>query len=416
MCNFALFHSNLDNHKNNLGMKKGKMILIAALSAVLVACGGKGNMKMGDNEYPVRTISTQVSALQNSYPATIKGMQDIEIRPKVQGFITKLCVKEGQSVSAGQLLFVLDNVTYAEAAKQAQAAVKSAQAQLATARLTYNNNVQLHKENVIGDYQLQSAANALASANAALAQARANYLAAKQNLDYCYVKSPSAGVIGDLPYRVGALVSSSSAQPLTTVSNINTMYVYFSMTEKQLLDMTRKSGSTAKVVAEYPDVKLKLADGSEYAYSGHVSAVSGVINQTTGSVSMRADFTNPQHLLKSGGSGTILVPVVNHDAIVIPQDAVSQVQDKYFVYILQSNNKVKYSEITVSETNDGQNYVVTTGLKVGDKIAVAGVSVLSDGMEIKPITEDQYAAKLKKAEQLGSVQNDKDKLMKAFGK
>lgn len=416
MCNFALFHSNLDNQKNNLGMKKGKMILIAALSAVLVACGGKGNMKMGDNEYPVRTISTQVSALQNSYPATIKGMQDIEIRPKVQGFITKLCVKEGQSVSAGQLLFVLDNVTYAEAAKQAQAAVKSAQAQLATARLTYNNNVQLHKENVIGDYQLQSAANALASANAALAQARANYLAAKQNLDYCYVKSPSAGVIGDLPYRVGALVSSSSAQPLTTVSNINTMYVYFSMTEKQLLDMTRKSGSTAKVVAEYPDVKLKLADGSEYAYSGHVSAVSGVINQTTGSVSMRADFTNPQHLLKSGGSGTILVPVVNHDAIVIPQDAVSQVQDKYFVYILQSNNKVKYSEITVSETNDGQNYVVTTGLKVGDKIAVAGVSVLSDGMEIKPITEDQYAAKLKKAEQLGSVQNDKDKLMKAFGK
>jgi membrane fusion protein (multidrug efflux system) len=416
MCNFALFHSNLDNQKNNLGMKKGKMILIAALSAVLVACGGKGNMKMGDNEYPVRTISTQVSALQNSYPATIKGMQDIEIRPKVQGFITKLCVKEGQSVSAGQLLFVLDNVTYAEAAKQAQAAVKSAQAQLATARLTYNNNVQLHKENVIGDYQLQSAANALASANAALAQARANYLAAKQNLDYCYVKSPSAGVIGDLPYRVGALVSSSSAQPLTTVSNINTMYVYFSMTEKQLLDMTRKSGSTAKVVAEYPDVKLKLADGSEYAYSGHVSAVSGVINQTTGSVSMRADFTNPQHLLKSGGSGTILVPVVNHDAIVIPQDAVSQVQDKYFVYILQSNNKVKYSEITVSETNDGQNYVVTTGLKVGDRIAVAGVSALSDGMEIKPITEAQYAAKLKKAEQLGSVQNDKDKLMKAFGK
>jgi membrane fusion protein (multidrug efflux system) len=180
--------------------------------------------------------------------------------------------------------------------------------------------------------------------------------------------------------------------------------------------MTRKSGSTAKVVAEYPDVKLKLADGSEYAYSGHVSAVSGVINQTTGSVSMRADFTNPQHLLKSGGSGTILVPVVNHDAIVIPQDAVSQVQDKYFVYILQSNNKVKYSEITVSETNDGQNYVVTTGLKVGDRIAVAGVSALSDGMEIKPITEDQYAAKLKKAEQLGSVQNDKDKLMKAFGK
>lgn len=392
------------------------MLLFVATAALLVSCGGKQQMKFGDNEYAVRTIETQSTELQNSYPATIRGIQDVEIRPKVSGFITKLCVQEGQTVRAGQLLFVIDNVQYAAAAKQAKAAVQSAEAQLATSKLTYQNKVQLNKQNIIGSYDLQSAQNAYLSAQAALAQARASYISAKQNLDYCYVKSPSNGVVGDLPYRVGALVSSSNTQPLTTVSNIGKMYVYFSMTEKQLLEMTRQAGSTHKAISEYPPVKLQLADGSMYNHEGKLTTVSGVIDRTTGTVSIRADFSNPEHLLKTGGSGSIIIPYTNNNAIIIPQDAVAAVQDKYFVYLVGGNNKVKYTEIKVSDNNDGTNYIVTSGLHVGDRIVVQGVTSLSDGMEIKPISEKQNSDKLKKVEKLGSIQNNAGELKKAFSK
>ncbi|MBS7399482.1 MAG: efflux RND transporter periplasmic adaptor subunit [Prevotella sp.] len=400
-------------------MTKSKILLFAALAAMLVSCGGKkssGKPNFGDNEYAVRTIGAQSAELQTTYPATIRGMQDVEIRPKVSGFITKLCVKEGQTVKAGQLLFVIDNVTYAAAVRQAKAAVNSAKAQLNTARLTYNNNEKLFKNNVIGSYELQSAKNNMQAAAAALAQAEASYVSAKENLSYCYVTSPASGVIGDLPYRVGALVSASSQQPLTTVSNISTMQVYFSMTEKELLDMTKTAGGLHTAIKDYPAVKLQLADGTIYDHPGRVATVSGVIDATTGSVSMRADFPNPQHLLKSGGSGSIVVPHVSSSAIVIPQDAVAQVQDKHFVYIVGKDNKVKYSAVTVDPQDDGKNFIITSGLKVGDRIVVNGISSLTDGAEIKPITEAQYQEKLKKTEKLGAAQGDLKELKKAFGK
>ena len=400
-------------------MTKSKILLFAALAAMLVSCGGKkssGKPNFGDNEYAVRTIGAQSAELQTTYPATIRGMQDVEIRPKVSGFITKLCVKEGQTVKAGQLLFVIDNVTYAAAVRQAKAAVNSAKAQLNTARLTYNNNEKRFKNNVIGSYELQSAKNNMQAAAAALAQAEASYVSAKENLSYCYVTSPASGVIGDLPYRVGALVSASSQQPLTTVSNISTMQVYFSMTEKELLDMTKTAGGLHTAIKDYPAVKLQLADGTIYDHPGRVATVSGVIDATTGSVSMRADFPNPQHLLKSGGSGSIVVPHVSSSAIVIPQDAVAQVQDKHFVYIVGKDNKVKYSAVTVDPQDDGKNFIITSGLKVGDRIVVNGISSLTDGAEIKPITEAQYQEKLKKTEKLGAAQGDLKELKKAFGK
>ena len=400
-------------------MTKSKILLFAALAAMLVSCGGKkssGKPNFGDNEYAVRTIGAQSAELQTTYPATIRGMQDVEIRPKVSGFITKLCVKEGQAVKAGQLLFVIDNVTYAAAVRQAKAAVNSAKAQLNTARLTYNNNEKLFKNNVIGSYELQSAKNNMQAAAAALAQAEASYVSAKENLSYCYVTSPASGVIGDLPYRVGALVSASSQQPLTTVSNISTMQVYFSMTEKELLDMTKTAGGLHTAIKDYPAVKLQLADGTIYDHPGRVATVSGVIDATTGSVSMRADFPNPQHLLKSGGSGSIVVPHVSSSAIIIPQYAVAQVQDKHFVYIVGKDNKVKYSAVTVDPQDDGKNFIITSGLKVGDRIVVNGISSLTDGAEIKPITEAQYQEKLKKTEKLGAAQGDLKELKKAFGK
>lgn len=386
-------------------MRKINYLLTAALAAVLVSCGGNQKGGFGDNEYAVRTIEGQSANLQTTYPAVIKGVQDVEIRPKISGFITKLCVKEGQTVKAGQLLFVIDNVTYAAAVRQAKAAVNSAKAQLNTSKLTYDNSQNLFKSNVIGDYELQSAKNSYESAQAALAQAQANYVSAKQNLDFCYIKSPSAGVVGNLPYRVGALVSSTSQEPLTTVSNIKTMQVYFSMTEKDLLDMTRTAGGLHAAISEYPAVKLQLADGTMYAHPGRVAAVSGVIDSSTGSVSIRADFPNPENLLKSGGSGSIVVPHESSNVIVVSQEAVAQVQDRYFVYVVGKDNKVKYTNVTVNPNNDGKNYIIESGLNVGDRIVVKGINSLKDGMQIKPITEAQYTEKLKKTSKMGALQN-----------
>ena len=406
-------------------MKINKFLMLFAATGMLMACGGGGSMNFGDNEYPVRTVETQSAASQTTYPATIKGIQDVEIRPKASGFITRVCVQEGQSVGAGQLLFVIDNETYQAAVRQAQAAVTQAQAavstataQLNTAKLTYDNSQQLHKNNVVGDYELQSAKNNYESAQAqvnqakaALQQAQAGLASARENLSFCYVKSPASGVVGNLPYKVGALVSASSQPALTTVSNISTMEVYFSMNEKDVLQLTKASGSA---VASFPAVKLQLADGTIYAHDGRVTKSSGVIDAATGAVSMIAQFPNPERLLKSGGSGSIVVPRENATAIVIPQSCVLEVQDKHFVYVVGADNKVNYTEITVDPQNDGKNYVVLSGLKVGDKYVTNGITKLSDKMDIVPITPEQYEKKLKEAEKLGEAQGDAKKLKEVF--
>lgn len=399
-------------------MKQKKMFFIMALAAaVLASCGGgsQGKPNFGDNEYAVRTVKAQDAELQTSYPATIKGVQDVEIRPKIAGFITKLNVKEGQTVRKGQVLFVIDNVTYEAAARQAKAAVNSAKAQLNTSKLTYDNSKKLFENKVIGDFELQSAQNAYESAKAALAQAEANYTSAKQNLDFCYVTSPADGVVGELPYKVGALVSSSSPQPLTTVSDNKTMQVYFSLTEKEMMALSHSEGGLDAVVKDFPQVKLQLADGSIYGTEGHVAAVSGVIDAAKGTVQVRADFDNPGMMLKSGASGSVIIPRVSHDAVVIPQAAVMQVQDRFFVYIVGKDNKVKYSPVTVNPENDGMNYIIESGLKVGETIVVYGVTSLTDGMEIKQLTEAQYAEKLQKAEKLGEAQGDLNEFKKAMG-
>ena len=398
-------------------MKQKVLFLIAAVSLFLTSCGGgKQGVGFNDNEYPVRTIESQGSSSETLYPATIRGVQDVEIRPKVSGFITKLLVKEGQRVTAGQLLFVIDSETYQAAVRQAKAAVSSATAQLNTAKLTYDNSQKLFNSNVIGQYELQTAQNTYENAKAALAQAQASLASAKETLSYCFVKSPTSGLVGSLPFKVGALVGPTSAQPLTTVSDNNTMEVFFSVTEKDVLDMARNAGGVKESISIYPTVKLKLADGTIYSQPGKVTKMSGVIDSSTGSVSMVAHFSNPDHILRSGGSGSIVVPKVTSNSIVVPQDAVAQVQDRYFVYILGKNNKVKYTEIKISPDNDGQTYVVTSGLKVGDRIVLKGITALTDGAEIKGLTEAEYEAKLKKTAELGSSQNDLSKLKEAFGK
>ena len=385
-----------------VSMKQIRLLMASAIAATLVSCGGGGMPNFGDNEYPVETVSSQNASLQTTYPAIINGIQDVEIRPKASGFLTKVCVTEGQTVSAGQLLFVIDNEVYQAQVRQAQAAVNTAQNQVNTARLTFENSKQLHASKVIGDYELQTSENTYLGAQAQLAQAQAALANAKEALSFCYVKSPAKGVVGTLPFKVGTLVSASNV--LTHVADISQMEVYFSVTEKDMLTMSKGQGGLAGAIDSMPMVKLQLADGSIYDYEGKVVAASGVINQATGTVQLKAHFPNPEKILKSGGSGSIIVPRSSSAAIVIPQSVVSEVQNKKFVYVVDDKGVARYTEITVDPQTDGQNYIVTSGLNVGDRYVTNGITKLHDGDTIKAITPERYQQKINESTELSKKQ------------
>ena len=370
-----------------------------ALLLALVSCGEKQGMPEANNEYAVITVQATDAQLETSYPATIKGLEDIEIRPKVSGFITKLCVDEGDFVRKGQPLFQLERVQFEAAVRSAEANVNVIKTNIKTQELNLENKRMLHGKGIISNFDLQSAENQLESLKAQLAQAQAGLTDARNNLSYCTVTSPVSGVVGSIPYRLGSLVSASTPQPLTTVSNIETMYAYFSMTEKQMLALTREKGGIAAAMDKMPAVKLQLADGSEYPLAGNVSAISGVIEAGTGSVQMRATFANPERVLRSGGAGAILMPVKSEGCILVPQKATYDIQNKKFVYVVGDDNKVTGREIEVLVQNDGQNYIVVKGLKAGERIVVEGVNQLKTGNVIKPITPAQAEANRKKAEQ-----------------
>jgi len=373
-------------------------VLLVCLS--FYSCNKKGQQG-GDMvaEYAVTTLSSSDVELKSSYPAVMKGKQDIEIRPQISGFITRLCVDEGSVVHKGQILFQIDAVQYEEAVNVARSAVNVAKANVATAGLTAENKRELAKSNVIGSYDLQLAENSLLSAKALLSQANAQFISAKKNLSYTRVTSPSNGVVGSIPFRVGSLVSPTGTTPLTTVSDISDMYAYFSMTERQLLVLTANGDSPKEILKKLPDVELKMIDGNLYGQTGKVETMSGVIDQSTGSVSVRAKFPNKRHMLRSGGTGSVLVPYKLNNCIVVPQNATYEVQDKKFVYIVDSKSIVKSTPVEIFQLDDGKNYVVTSGLKVGDKIVAEGVGTLRDGMQIKEITPEQAAAKKASAEQ-----------------
>ena len=370
-----------------------KIALWVLTAVVLTSCGSKSN-KMGEasNDFAVETIQTTTADLKTSYPATIKGMQDIEICPKVSGYLVKLLVDEGATVRKGQPLFLIDSEQYRATVKAAKAQIRVCRANIATQKLTVDNKRMLFKQNIISSYDLKMAENTLASYEAQLAAAEAQLQSAQDNLRWCTVTSPADGVVGSIPYRVGSLVSGQSAEALTTVSNISKMYVYFSMTEKQLLALTREAGGVNAAIKKMPAVSLVLSDGTTYSQSGTISTVSGVIDPSTGSVQMRATFDNAQHILRSGGTGSILIPTHASDAIMVPQSATFDVQDKKFVYVVNADKSVATREITVLPQNNGQTYVVASGLRAGERIVVDGVNQLKNGQKINPITPAQLKA------------------------
>lgn len=323
-------------------------------------------------------VSRGSRTLSQSYTAVINGRQSVEIRPQVSGTITQVCIAEGAQVKKGQTLVIIDQVPYKAALETAIANVKSAEASVATARLTADSKEQLFKENVVSAFDLQTARNSLLQAEATLAQAKAEEVNARNDLSYTEVKSPVDGVSGMLPYRVGALVDASITTPLTTVSDDTEMYVYFSMTESQVLSLIRQYKTLDEAMKQMPEVELKLSDGLTYAHKGRIDAISGTIDTSTGAVSLRATFPNPEHILRNGGSGTVVLPYIKENVLIVPQEATYEIQDKIFVYKVV-DGKATSSQVSVFPINDGKEYIVESGLEEGETIIAEGAGLVQEG-------------------------------------
>lgn len=374
---------------------------VMMLSAIVLMPSCKKQQQQAPDQTPelaVMTIGEGDATLQNGYPATLHGQNDVEIRPQVTGFITKVCVQEGQRVSLGQVLFTIDRVqleaavSAAEAqANQAKAAIAAAQANVNTARTNATNNKMLLDKNIISPSAYQTSVDAVNAANAQVAQAQAAYnaanaqvISAKKNLSFANVTAPASGIVGTIDYKEGALVSPQTL--LTILSNNGEMEAYFSMTEKEVLDFTDGGRRSLQAALDsLPQVTLMLPNGEKYPYPGKIISASGVLDTKTGSAHIKALFPNPDGMLRSGGTANVEIPNVNNNVILIPQKATYEVQDMKFVYVVDKNNVTHSRPITISKENDGQNYIVTGGLVPGDRIVVEGVGLtVKDKMTIKP--------------------------------
>ena len=376
-------------------LKRSTLIVAASVfmvAATTTSCGKKNDKgaaaQQQQKPQPFQFIVADQgpATIFKEYPARLEGKQNIEIRPKIDGFIENIYVDEGQYVHQGQPLFRIRNPQYEQSVLVAQAAIKSAQADVATAEMQVTKTKPLVDKDIISKYELQSAQLALQAKRAVLAQAQANLTNAQVNQGYTNLTSPVSGYVGTLPYRTGSYVNSGTAQPLTTVSNIGTIYAYFSINEKDQLDFLKhsKGATMPEKLKNAPMVNLILSDGSTYNDKGRIESMSGQVDPQTGSFMMRATFPNPNSLIRSGYSATIQIPTYLEDVIIIPQKATYELQGKIFTYIVGNDNKVKSTEIKVTPLPDGQTYAVSSGLKKGDKVVVEGVGLLKDGTEIVP--------------------------------
>lgn len=380
-------------------LQRGRQItLLATLLPALIflaSCGNDGQKKGAGpgaqagqvKTYPVLNIVPQTTTLFTDYPATIEGQQNIEIRPKIDGYVEKMFVDEGATVKKGQPLFRISAPQYEQNVRTAMADIKIAKADVNAAEMNVNKVRPLVDKNIISKYELESAEYTLQAKQAALAQANATLANAKTNQGYTLITSPANGVVGTIPYKIGSLVSSNTTEPLTTVSNIGKIYAYFSVNEKQALDFSKntKGATTEARLASLPPVSLVLSDGSVFAQKGRLETASGMINTQTGSVSVRATFPNPGNIIRSGSSGAVRIPSPVDSAILIPQKSTYEIQGKKFVYFVSDSGTVQSREIKIMNNSGGQFFVVKEGLKPGDKIVLEGVATLREGAAIKPV-------------------------------
>lgn len=362
-------------------MKLKGIITVFLCSILAISCSQNKTSTNEASEYPLMTLKREDRQLTEQYAAVIRGRQDVEVRPQVSGTITQVRVEEGAKVKRGQILFIIDQVPYKAAVEVAKAAVATAEAAEETARQTLEGKQMLYADKVISDFELRTAQNEYKSAQAATMQARAELVNARNNLSYTEVKSPVDGVAGMTDFRIGALVSATMTEPLISVSDNSRMLAYFSLTEKQVLSLTKQYGSLEEVLKSFPEVSLKLNDGSVYEHKGKIDVISGIIDKTTGTVSLRAIFDNSDGRLMSGGQANIILPYDRPGSIVIPQEATYEIQNRIFAYRV-IDGVAKSTSIEVFPINNGKEYIVESGLEEGDVIVSEGAGLLKDGTKI----------------------------------
>lgn len=369
-------------------------LLLATGGLTLSSCKGNSGQQQGMQapELTVMTVASTDATLETAYPATLEGQNDVEIRPQISGFITKVHVDDGDIVKKGQVLFTIDQVQLQAAVEQAQASVAVAQANVNTATTNANNNKILLDKNIISASAYQTSVDALNSAKAQLSQAQAALTSARKNLSYSVVTAPVSGVVGTIDYKEGALVSPSSL--LTILSSNADMDACFSLTEKDVLNFTEGGKRSLKeAIATMPEVSLQLANGDIYPYKGKIYSISGVLNQSTGSASAKAAFPNPDGMLHSGNTGKVLIPAIHNNVMLIPQKATYEVQDMKFCFVVGDSAKLVSRNITIAPENDGKNYIVVSGLNPGEVVLTEGVGISArEGMTITPKMTDPIQA------------------------
>lgn len=374
---------------NKKACKSGKSIFsFLALSVLLsvVSCGKNQQAPVTEMELPVSKVQIGNGLIEQEYPATIEGITDVEVRPQISGYISRILADEGDYVHAGQALFVIDSRIYQEQYKNAKAAVQVAQANLTSAKIELNRKKELVKDKIVSDLQLQQARASYDAAVAGLAQAQAAAGSAKINYEFCTVKAPVSGYLGKFPYRLGSLVSPSGVEPLTVLSDVRKVNVYFSMSEVDFLNFQRKHvGNTMQEkIANAEPVGLKFADGELYPEKGNIDAVEGNFSNNTGSIMFRAKFDNSKGLLRAGNTGKVIIEQQYDNVILLPVASTYSVQDKVYVYTLGPDGKAVQNPLEVFGKT-GNNYMVSSGIKAGDTYVVSGFERLQPGMKVKPL-------------------------------
>jgi membrane fusion protein (multidrug efflux system) len=366
---------------------------------VLAACqnpASKGaKASSAPQAYSVLALSPRSATIFRDYPATIEGIEIVQLRPMVDGYLEKIYVPEGANVTKGQLLFKIQNPIYDQNVITARAAIKIAQADVDAAKMDVEKVRPLVEKDIVSKYELESAQYTLESKIAALDQANAALKNAQTNVDYTTLRSPITGVMGSIPYKIGDLISSSLANSLTSLARIDNVYAYFALTEKQLLEFfNRVPGATLQdKLDRLPPVSLVLADGSQYPQKGKLQTASGFITTGTGTVSFKAQFVNPTGIIHSGASAIVRMPRTIDTALLVPQTSTYELQNKQFVYLLADSNRVMSTAIESTATDDGRFLLVRNGLKKGDRILLNGFNIKDSTVVIpRPVNADSLYA------------------------
>jgi len=335
---------------------------------------------------PVLTLTEEPAAISYKYLGSIEGVENVQIRPQVEGILEQIYVDEGQYVNKGDVLFKINNQPYVEDLKNALANVDLEKAKLRKAKTEIERLRPLIENEVISEVRMETTVADYEVAQSSLAKAEAEAANMRINMGFTTIKAPVDGLMGRIPKSIGNVVKKSDSEPLTVLSNVSEIYVYFSMSESDYLyfERMKKDSSSRKM---NPDVKLVLADGSVYDKVGTIDANSGQINRSTGSITLRAHFENPDTLLRTGNTGKILMEQIYPNAILVPQSATTSIQDKRFIFVLNEDNTVRRQEIKI-EGRTGNDFIVSGDvLKANDRIVTAGLDKLSEGVLVKPLEQ-----------------------------